>query len=238
MHAEPGSPLLALLAERIHESDPSEREEACRHLETMAQTMARDSNGFGDDKAPACSDVCVNVVRDLAQSLGDGRLAFRTEPELLAYVRRAVENRLKQWARSEDADEPAPRTPPTSEPAAAATVVAPAEPPEHPPQPVAAKPAEMLPQLDALVEVNRSYARLVEALTEQLSHATKGSGSLHGELARLGEASNRQIEFLASLRHQLEINNRTRARMTHAVEDLRRTLERMRDSGSGSGTQS
>lgn len=258
VQAEPESPLLALLAERIDESDPSEREEACRHLEAMAQSMATDLTGYTDGEATACARLCVNVVRDLVGSLDGGRLAFRTEPELLAYVRRAVENRIKQRTRSECAAGPPPPTPPTPPAATAATEGMPAEPssndvagaaagsvraeptaaptPEHPPPPPPAKQAEMLPQLDAFVEINRGYARMVDALTEHLSQATKGTDSLPEALARLGEASTRQIEMLASLRQQLEINNQTTARMAEALEDLRRTLERMSGASSDQPT--
>ena len=252
VQAEPESPLLALLAQRIDESDPSEREEACRHLEGMAQSMATDLTGYTDGEATACARLCVNVVRDLAGSLDGGRLAFRTEPELLAYVRRAVENRIKQWARSECAADPIPPTPaaataatevmptePTSTGAADATVgaeLAAAETPEHPPPPAPPKPAEMLPQLDAIVELNRGYARMVEALTEHFKIATKGTGSVHEALARLGEASTRQIEMLASLDQQLQTNSQATTRMAEALEDLRRTLERMSGASSNQPT--
>ena len=246
VQAEPESPLLALLAQRIDESDPSEREEACRHLEGMAQSMATDLTGYTDGEATACARLCVNVVRDLAGSLDGGRLAFRTEPELLAYVRRAIENRLKQRTRP---DQPAESAPPTStavipaEPTdvngAGTATPAPPQPPPHPPPqapPQAAPQAAPVLQLEALVEINRGYARMVDALTEHLSQATKGTGSLHEVLARLGEASTRQIEMLASLRQQLDINNQTTARMAEALEDLRRTLERMRGASSDQPT--
>ncbi len=257
VQAEPESPLLALLAQRIDESDPSEREEACRHLEGMAQSMATDLTGYTDGEATACARLCVNVVRDLAGSLDGGRLAFRTEQELLAYVRRAVENRIKQRTRS---DQPPESAPPTSTPVITAREAAPDEPtnvggaataapapPQAPPQADAAAPPATLPpqaaprptdllQLEALVEINRGYARMVDALTEHLSQATKGTGSLHEVLARLSEASTRQIEMLASLRQQLDINNQTTARMAEALEDLRRTLERMRGASSDQPT--
>ncbi len=172
VQAEPESPLLALLARRIDESDPSEREEACRHLEGMAQSMATDLTGYTDGEATACARLCVNVVRDLAGSLDGGRLAFRTEPELLAYVRRAVENRIKQRTRT---DQPAESAPPTSTPVIPAREAAPAEPadvggagtvapaptqpaaaapPATPPPQAAPRPADVL-QLQALVEINR-----------------------------------------------------------------------------------
>ena len=104
VQAEPESPLLALLAQRIDESDPREREEACRHLEGMAQSMATDLTGYTDGEATACARLCVNVVRDLAGSLDGGRLAF--SPTSVAPSRTGSSNRREPTNRL------SPRRPP------------------------------------------------------------------------------------------------------------------------------
>ncbi|MCH6551221.1 MAG: hypothetical protein IH804_04310, partial [Planctomycetes bacterium] len=100
---EDDSPLAALLGERLAASQPGERAEACRHLMAMLKTSARQMPGSADGDDRPTLDVCAGVINDLSRSLDQGRLAFHTEPALIAYVERATQNRLKQMARAQTA---------------------------------------------------------------------------------------------------------------------------------------
>lgn len=73
---------------------------------------------------------------------------------------------------------------------------------------------ERLPRaLDALPEINRQNARLIEIVSEHLDHARRREGALNDTLSGLSESATRQTEVLGLLQQQLDTNS-------HATETL------------------
>lgn len=82
---------------------------------------------------------------------------------------------------------------------------------------------ERLPRaLDALPEINRQNARLIEIVSEHLDHARRREGALNDTLAGLSESATRQTEVLGLLQQQLDANN-------HASEALGQHLGGFRE---------
>lgn len=82
---------------------------------------------------------------------------------------------------------------------------------------------ERLPRaLDALPEINRQNARLIEIVSEHLDHARRREGALNDTLAGLSETATRQTEVLGLLQQQLDANS-------HASESLSEHLGGFRD---------
>lgn len=84
---------------------------------------------------------------------------------------------------------------------------------------------EHMPQaLEALPEVSRQNARMIEILKEHLSHINERDSSLNGTLSRLGDSSQHQTEVLGLLQQQLDNSSRSAEQMTETLGSFREAL--------------
>lgn len=84
---------------------------------------------------------------------------------------------------------------------------------------------EHMPQaLEALPEVSRQNARMIEILNEHLSHINARDSSLNNTLSRLGESSQHQTEVLGLLQQQLDNSSRSAEQMTETLGSFREAL--------------
>ncbi len=78
--------------------------------------------------------------------------------------------------------------------------------------------------LDALPEINRQNARLLEVLTEHLSQVKSREDNLTSTLQRMSNASDHHTEVLGLLQQQLDQNGRASQQMTETLGGFREAL--------------
>lgn len=84
---------------------------------------------------------------------------------------------------------------------------------------------ERMPQaLDALPEINRQNARLLESLNEHLSQAKARESALNETLRSLGESSAQQTEVLGLLQQQLDLSVQSAEKMSHTLGSFSEAL--------------
>lgn len=94
---------------------------------------------------------------------------------------------------------------------------------------------ERLPEaIDALPEMHRQNARLLEALSEHLAHSRKREETLNSTLDKLGEASGHQTEVLGLLQQQFDSSTRSAEQMTQTLTGFNETLANLAQNNSRS----
>lgn len=84
---------------------------------------------------------------------------------------------------------------------------------------------ERLPAaLDALPEINRQNARLLEIITEHLKHAGRREEALNHTLNGLTDASSRHTDVLGLIQQQLDANNQTSGTLLENLASFRDAL--------------
>jgi chromosome segregation ATPase len=84
---------------------------------------------------------------------------------------------------------------------------------------------EHLPQaIDALPEINRQNARLLDVLSDHLTQTKEREQALNDTLRRLGESSDHHAEVLSVLQQQLDTNHRAAEQMTETLGSFREAL--------------
>ncbi|MBT8484546.1 MAG: hypothetical protein HKO59_15015 [Phycisphaerales bacterium] len=78
--------------------------------------------------------------------------------------------------------------------------------------------------LEALPEINRQNARLLEALHEHLGQTKRREEALNSTLSTITETTGRQTDVLGLIQQQLDVNNSSSAQFTDALGDLRHAL--------------
>lgn len=94
---------------------------------------------------------------------------------------------------------------------------------------------ERLPQaLDALPEINRQNARLLETLTEQLHQSKNREAALNETLKALGTSSAQQTEVLGLLQRQFDISTQAAEKMSHTLSSFSEALANLADTNNRS----
>lgn len=87
---------------------------------------------------------------------------------------------------------------------------------------------ERMPQaLDALPEINRQNARLLEAISEHLSQSKNRETALNDTLRSLGESSSQQTEVLGLLQRQFDISTQSAEKMTETLGNFSEALSNL-----------
>jgi DNA repair exonuclease SbcCD ATPase subunit len=84
---------------------------------------------------------------------------------------------------------------------------------------------DRMPQaLDALPEINRQNARLLESLHAHLDQARRREEALNDTLATITEAAKHQTEVLGLVQQQLDHSSQSSAQLTGTLSELRQSL--------------
>jgi chromosome segregation ATPase len=84
---------------------------------------------------------------------------------------------------------------------------------------------DRLPQaIDALPEINRQNARLLDILSDHLSQGKDREQALNNTLRRLGDSADHHTEVLSVLQQQLDANHRASEQMTETLGSFREAL--------------
>lgn len=78
--------------------------------------------------------------------------------------------------------------------------------------------------LEALPEINRQNARLLEIVGDYLGHARRRDEALNGTLSGINESSMRHTEVLGLLQQQLDASGRSTDALTDQLGDFREAL--------------
>ncbi|MCP3902808.1 MAG: hypothetical protein GY715_04155 [Planctomycetes bacterium] len=88
--------------------------------------------------------------------------------------------------------------------------------------------------LDALPEINRQNATLVETMHEHFAQSKRREEALGTTLVTVHESSERQIDVLGLIQQQLDAGTRTTAHLEETLDDLRGALGDLADSSARS----
>lgn len=92
---------------------------------------------------------------------------------------------------------------------------------------------QRLPEaLDAMPEINRQNARLLEVINDYLDHARRRDDALNDTLSGMSTASRRQTEVLGLLQQQMDVSHRTSETLVSSLGDFRETLTELAGSNS------
>lgn len=87
---------------------------------------------------------------------------------------------------------------------------------------------ERLPAaIEALPEIHRQNARLLEVVTEYLEHARLRDDALNETLSGITHASSRQTDVLGLLQQQLDANNRSSEALFGGIADFREAISQL-----------
>jgi hypothetical protein len=90
--------------------------------------------------------------------------------------------------------------------------------------------------LEALPEINRQNARLLEIVGDYLGHARRRDDALNGTLSGINEASMRHTEVLGLLQQQLDASGRSTDALTDQLGDFREALSALAGSNARTTT--
>jgi len=94
---------------------------------------------------------------------------------------------------------------------------------------------ERLPQaIDALPEINRQNARLLDILSDHLTQSKDREQALNDTLRRLGDSSDHHTEVLSVLQQQLDTNHRASEQMTETLGSFREALTNLAETNNRS----
>jgi len=94
---------------------------------------------------------------------------------------------------------------------------------------------EHLPQaIDALPEINRQNARLLDILSDHLTQTKEREQALNDTLRRLGDASDHHTDVLSVLQQQLDTNHRASEQMTETLGSFREALTNLAETNNRS----
>jgi uncharacterized phage infection (PIP) family protein YhgE len=94
---------------------------------------------------------------------------------------------------------------------------------------------ERLPQaIDALPEINRQNARLLDILSDHLAQSKSREHALNDTLRRLGDASDHHTEVLSVLQRQLDTNHRAAEHMAETLSSFRDALSSLAETNNRS----
>ncbi len=88
--------------------------------------------------------------------------------------------------------------------------------------------------LDAVPEINRQNARLLEVLHEHFAQSKRREETMNAALGSLTETSMRQTDVLGLVQRHLDANGRTAATLSASLETLHRGLSDLAESNSHS----
>lgn len=94
---------------------------------------------------------------------------------------------------------------------------------------------EHLPQaIDALPEINRQNARLLDILSDHLTQTKDREQALNDTLRHLGNSSDHHTEVLSVLQQQLDTNHRASEHMTETLGSFREALTNLAETNNRS----
>lgn len=94
---------------------------------------------------------------------------------------------------------------------------------------------EHLPQaIDAIPEINRQNARLLDILSDHLTQTKDREQTLNETLRRLGDSSDHHTEVLSVLQQQLASNHRASEHMTETLGSFREALTNLAETNNRS----